>query len=141
MKSFLATAVVIASAAAVAQAATFRGPTSQDAGAVLKTNDRGLPVVVRIGFRAPCSDRKLLKAGTVFRSPLDYRTRRRVRDEGSYRFRTQEGERIRAHAWVRGRRVAPRRWRGRYGGSFVVRRNSRVVARCQTGIVSWRASR
>ncbi len=125
---------------AVADAATFRGRTSQDAGVVLRTDDQGRVYRLNIGFKAPCNDGKRLKAGTFFQAPFDRRTRRRIRDEGSYTFRVED-ERIRAHVAMRGRRATRRKWRGRYEGSFVVRRDGRVVARCKTPVIRWRASR
>jgi hypothetical protein len=139
-KSLLLSLALLAAVAAVADAATFRGSTSQNKGVVLKTNDRGLVYRMNIGFKAPCTDDKRLKAGTFFRAPFDLRTHDRIRDEGSYRFRL-DNERIRAHVKMRGHRVAPRRWRGRYKGEFAVRRDGEVVARCETPLVRWRASR
>ena len=101
----------------------------------MKTNEEKLPYRLNISFRAKCSDDKRLKAGTFFRSPFDRRTRRRIRDKGKYEFELGE-ETIDAEVSMRGRRVSRRKWRGRYEGDFVVRRNGRRVATCQTPVVS-----
>jgi hypothetical protein len=140
MKPLFLSLALLAAFAAVASAATFRGPTTQDRSVVLRTNDRGLVTRMNIGFRAPCTDDKRLKAGTFFRAPFDLRTHDRIRDEGSYRFRLED-ERIRAHVKMRGFRLKPRKWAGRYKGTFVVRRDGEVVARCETPLVRWRAFR
>ena len=140
MKALLLSLGLVVALAAVAHAARFEGKTSQDQGIVLKTTDRGLVYRLNIGFKAPCDDDKRLKAGTFFRAPFDLRTHDRIRDAGSYRF-TLEDERIRATVSMRGHRVKPRKWRGRYEGSFVVRKDGEVVARCETPVIRWRATR
>jgi hypothetical protein len=125
---------------ALAHAAIFRGDTSQGRDVVLKTNDEKLPYRLNIGFRAPCSDDKRLKAGTFFRAPFDRRTRRRIRDAGEYTFRL-EREQIEAEVSMRGHRVSRRKWRGRYEGDFVVRRDGRKVATCETPLVRWHVTK
>ena len=140
MKALALSFALLAAVAAVAHAGTFRGPTTQDREAVLKTNDKGEPYRFKIGFRAPCTDGKRLKAGTFFRAPFDNRTSDRVRDEGSYEFELGD-EKIQADVSMRGHRVKPRKWRGRYHGDFVVRRNGRKVATCETPVIRWRATR
>jgi hypothetical protein len=140
MKPLLLALVLLVAAPAVADAAIFRGETSQGRGAVLKTTAKGRPYRVKVSFRAPCTDHKRLKAGTFFRSPFDRRSRTRVRDEGRYTFRLGE-ERIRAKVSMRGHRVSPTKWRGRYEGHFVVRRDGQKVATCATPLVHWQATR
>ena len=107
---------------------------------MLFRSDTGKPYRVNIAFRAPCNDGKRLKAGTFFRSPFDRRTRRRIRDEGSYEFRLGD-ERIKANVSMRGRRVRRGKWRGRYEGDFVVRKDGRKVAECHTPLIRWSATR
>ena len=140
MKRVLLTLILLGAAPAVADAAIFEGETSQGRRAVLKTTDAGRPYRVKISFRAPCSDDKRLKAGTFFRSPFDRRTRRRVRERGRYTFRLGD-ERIRARVAMRGRRLSPTKWRGRYEGHFVVRKDGRRVATCETPVIRWRVTR
>ena len=136
MKSLALSLALLAAVPAVAHAAIFSGETSQGRDVVLKTNKNNVPYRLNISFRAKCSDDKRLKAGTFFRAPFDRRTRRRIRDTGSYEFRLGE-ERIKADVSMRGRRVSRRKWRGRYEGDFVVRRNGRRVATCHTPVVRW----
>jgi len=137
MKSLALSLVLLALLPALAQAAKFTGETSQGRDVVLKTNEENLPYRLNVSFRAPCSDDKRLKAGTFFRAPFDRRTRRRIRDTGEYTFRLGE-ERIEAQVSMRGHKVTRRKWRGRYEGDFVVKRNGRKVATCETPVVKWR---
>jgi hypothetical protein len=127
-------------AAGVAEAVTvFSGRTSQDRSAELRTNDRRLPVQVELVWRAPCN-RGVFRETTSFRPPFDSRSATEVRDSGAYTMR--DGDlRIRVRGHVRGRRVAPRRWRGTFGATAVVRRDGRVIDRCPSGTITWRASR
>jgi hypothetical protein len=141
IKPLVLSLALLAVVPAIADAAIFRGETSQGRDAVLKTNDEKLPYRLIIDFRAPCSDDKRLVEGTVFRAPFDRRTRRRIRrDAGHYTFRLGD-ERIEAEVSMRGRRVTRRKWRGRYEGDFVVRKNGRRVATCHTPVVRWRVTK
>ena len=130
--------------APVADAAIFKGRTSQDRRAKVETNDRGFPVFLAFYWHARCSDGGRLVLPTGFQTPFDERTKTFVRDAGSYSTRVRKGERVyrvRVKAHVRARRVTRRRWRGTFGASAVVRRDGRFVARCETGAITWRASR
>ena len=140
MKSLALSLVLLALLPALAQAAKFTGETSQGRDVVLKTNEENLPYRLNVSFRAPCSDDKRLKAGTFFRSPFDRRSRTRVRDDGKYTFSLGD-ERIHAKVSMRGHRVSPTEWRGRYTGDFVVRKNGHKVATCETPLVHWHATR
>ena len=140
MKPLALSLILLAVVPALAQAAIFRGETSQHRDVVLKTNDDKLPYRLNVGFRAPCSDDKRLKAGTFFRAPFDRRTRRRIRDTGEYTFDLGD-EKIEAEVSMRGHKVTRRKWRGRYEGDFVVRHNGRKVATCHTPVVKWRVTR
>jgi len=141
MKSLALSLALLLGVPAIADAAVFRGETSQGRGVVLKTTERGRPYRVKVSFRAPCSDHKRLKAGTFFRSPFDRRSRTRVRDDGKYTFSLGD-ERIHANVSMRGHRVSPTKWRGRYKGDFVVRnKNGHKVATCETPLVHWHATR
>jgi hypothetical protein len=142
MKPLALSVALLAVVPALAHAAgtVFSGETSQGRDVVLKANDEKLPYRLNVGFRAPCSDEKRLKAGTFFRAPFDRRTRRRIRDAGEYTFRLGE-ERIDADVSMRGRKVSRRKWRGRYEGHFVVKRDGRRVATCETPVVRWRVTK
>jgi hypothetical protein len=140
MKSLALSLALLAVVPALAHAAKFSGETSQGRDVVLKTNEENLPYRLNIGFRAPCSDDKRLKAGTFFRAPFDRRTRRRIRDEGEYTFRLGD-ERIDAQVSMRGRKVSRRKWRGRYEGDFVIKRDGRKIATCETPVVRWKVTK
>jgi len=140
MKPLALSLVLLAGLPALAEAAIFRGETSQGRDAVLKTNADKLPYRLNISFRAPCSDDKRLKAGTFFRSPFDRRTRRRIRDTGEYTFDLGD-EQIDAQVSMRGHKVSRSKWRGRFEGDFVVRRNGNKVATCHTSVVHWHVTK
>jgi hypothetical protein len=140
MKPLVLSVALLLAVPAVADAAKFTGETSQGRDVVLKTNENKVPYRLNVSFRARCSDDKRLKAGTFFRSPFDRRTRRRIRDKGTYEFELGE-EKIDAEVSMRGRRVTRRKWRGRYEGDFVVRRNGRRVATCHTPVVRWHVTK
>jgi hypothetical protein len=139
MKTTVLALTLLLVGAPAADAALFKGRTSQNRSAELRTNDRRLPVHVRIAWRASCS-RGTFRETTSFLPPYDVRSAKEVRDSGSYTLRDGDLRyRIRTH--VRATRVAPRRWRGTFGATAVVRRDGRVVDRCPSGTVTWRASR
>jgi len=140
MKPLALSLALLAVVPALAHAAIFKGETSQKRDVVLKTNADKLPYRLNISFRAPCSDDKRLKAGTFFRAPFDRRTARRIRDTGEYTFDLGD-EKIDAEVSMRGHKVTRRKWRGRYEGDFVVRRNGHKVATCHTPIVHWRVTK
>ena len=143
--SLLSVALLLTTAAA-ADAAIFKGRTSQDRQALVETNDRRFPVRFFFRWRADC-DSGTLTFTTGVHPPFKERTRDFVRDEGSYTGYVRDkdsGRRYRVRVrrvHMRARRVAPRRWEGAFGASAVVSRDGRVVARCQTGTITWRASR
>ena len=140
MKSLALSLAILAVVPALAQAAKFTGETSQGRDVVLKTNAEKLPYRLNIGFRAPCSDDKRLKAGTFFRAPFDRRTKRRIRDNGEYTFDLGD-ETIDAQVSMRGHKVSRSKWRGRFEGDFVVRRNGNKVATCHTSVVHWHVTK
>jgi hypothetical protein len=140
MKRLLLALSFLLVAAAVAHAATlFSGRTSQGRVAELRTNQKRLPIALEIHWRASCS-RGAFREITTFYPPYDARSATAIRDAGSYVLR--DGDmRIRVRVHVRGRRTAPRRWRGTFGGTAVVRRDGRAIDRCPSGTITWRTSR
>ena len=142
----LAVAIAIAlSVAAVADAATCKGRTSQSRKVKLVTNDRGFPVQIGFVWKAKCSDGGRLTKSSGFYTPFKERTRDFVRDSGTFTasVRDEAGRvyRVRITGHVRAHRIAPRRWRGTFGARAVLRRNGRFVSRCKTGALRWHASR
>lgn len=146
MRPLLTCFLVLALSAPVADAAVFKGRTSQDRRAKVETNDRGFPVSLSFVWRARCSegDPPLVLA-TEYRTPFDERTKTAVRDGGSYTTRVRDDQgrwyRVRVSGRMEAKRETRRRWTGTFSESAVIRRNGRVVSRCKTGSVSWRASR
>ena len=146
MKPLLIALTLLLIGGAVAEAAVFKGRTSQDRRAKVETNDRGFPVFVAFFWRARCADGDPpLFMSTGFKTPFDERTKTLVRDAGPYwtRVRDDQGRtyRVRVRAHVEARRETRRRWTGTFGASAVIRRDGRVVGRCRTGTITWRASR
>jgi hypothetical protein len=121
----------------------FEGRTSQGRLALLVAEDDGVPKRGAINWHARCrrTGRRLIQ-GTVFRRPLDLSTGRRIRDVGSYRTRRfRDGVRLTIHARTTGRKVGPRRWRGRFSARAVVRQRGRVIDRCAVRGIRWRVRR
>jgi hypothetical protein len=119
----------------------FEGRTSQGRLAILVAEDDGVPKRGAIHWQARCRRGGRVVLGTGFSRPLDLATRRRIRDVGSYRTRRYRGGiRLTIRARMSGRKVAPRRWVGRFGARAVVRRRGRVVNRCAVR-VRWRVVR
>jgi len=131
----------VAFAAPAAADIRFEGRTSQGGYALLVAEDDGVPKRSLIRWRADCRRPGVrLEESTGFSRPLDLSTRRRFRDAGSYRDR--EGRfRITYTLRMSGRKVAPRRWAGRFRARAVVRRAGRVVDRCSVRGVRWRVVR
>lgn len=143
MKPLLLSIAIILAAATVAEAAKFRGQTSQDRRAVVVTDNNDLPVRITIIWRARCSEGHITD-DTSFLPPYRERTETFVRDGGPYTTTvTDERGReynVRARARVRARRVTARKWRGRFRLSAEVRRNGRLVTTCNTGRIRWSAT-
>ena len=136
-----ALAGLAASAGPAAADIRFEGRTSQGRQALLVAEDDGVPKRGAIWWRANCSEPgSTLTGATGFRRPLDLSTRRRIRDVGSYKTTTPDGERLTVFARTHGRKVGPRRWVGRFRARIVARRGGRIVDRCAVR-VRWRVRR
>lgn len=120
----------------------FRGESSQGRRVLVISEENGVPKRAWIRWRADCRRPgfRVLES-TSFRTPMELSTRRRFRDNGSYTLRTPNGFRIRITPVISGRKVAPRRWAGRFRATAVVRRAGRVRDRCSVSGVSWRVRR
>ena len=146
MRPLLGALAILLLAPALAEAGVFKGWTSQDLRARVETTARGLPIRFDIEWHRRCSDGGRIETSTAFLSPFDERSRTAVRDVGSYSFRLRDSRggyvRVRVKRTnLVARRVARRRWEGTFGARAVVRKNGRVIARCRTGTITWRASR
>jgi hypothetical protein len=121
----------------------FEGRTSQGRQALLVAEDDGVPKRGSLFWQARCRrGGSTAILGTVFRRPLDLSTRRRIRDVGSYRTRRYRGGvRLTIRARLVGRKVGPRRWRGRFSARAVARRRGQVLDRCAVRGVRWRVRR
>ncbi len=143
MKPLLVALTVLAVLAPAAEAAKFRGQTSQDRRAALITRE-GLPARVTIFWRAECGQGNVVD-DTSFLSPFKRGTATLVRDGGPYVTRihddTGRAYRLHVNARVRAHRVAENKWRGRFRADAEVRRNGELVTRCHTGRIRWHATR
>jgi hypothetical protein len=120
----------------------FEGRTSQGRQAVVVAEDDGVPKRGAIWWRADCREPAFtLRGATGSSRPLDLSTRRRFRDAGTYKTTTPTGERLTVFARIRGRKVGPRRWVGRFGARIVARRGGRVVDRCAVRRIRWSVRR
>jgi hypothetical protein len=120
----------------------FEGRTGQGRVALLVAEDDGVPKRGAIHWQARCRRGGRVVQGTGFSRPLDLTTRRRIRDVGTYRTRRYPGGiRLTVRARVSGRKVGPRRWRGRFSARALVRRRGRVVNRCTVRGIRWRVRR
>ena len=145
MKPLLISIAILMVAAPLADAAKFRGQTSQERRAVVVTED-GLPTRITIVFRATCADDTFVTDDTSSIPPYDERTTTFVRDRGRYtaEITDERGRSYEFHALARLRahRVTKHKWRGRVRVSGALRRrDGELVTRCETGRIRWRATR
>src|SRR5688572_1139180 len=93
MKALRLCLILVIAFTGVADAAVFKGRTSQDRRAKVETNARGFPVFFRFVWSARCSpgDPPLVLA-TAYRTPFDARTKTTVRDGGSYTTRVRDDQ-------------------------------------------------
>lgn len=123
-----------------AEAARWRGKTKQGRLAVVHTGADGVVSMVRIKYRARCSDGDVLTAGVMFLPPLDQSATNAFQDAGVFRFRIPGGERARATTSVQGGLRRSGRWTGSFRIRARVTKRGRFVATCRTGRVGWKAS-
>jgi hypothetical protein len=140
--AWLAGAVFLALPAGALADVRFQGETSQSRSVTVVAEDNGVPKRARIAWRADCRRPgfRVIET-TTFRTPLELSTRRRFRDNGSYRLRARGGYRLTLTPTISGRKVAPRRWAGRFRATVVVRRAGRVRDRCSVRGITWRVRR
>ena len=142
MKPLLIALALLAVSAPIAQAAKFRGETSQDRRAALITRE-GQPARITLFWRADCGEGNVVD-DTSFLSPFKKGTATFVRDGGPYvtRIHDDAGRTYRLHvnARVRAHRVTQNKWRGRFRADAEVRRNGELVTRCHTGRIRWHAT-
>jgi len=143
MRPLLVALTTLAVLAPVAEAAKFRGETSQDRRAALITRE-GLPVRITVFWRADCGEGNVTD-DTSFLSPFKRSTATFVRDGGPYvtRIHDENGRAYRMHvnARMRAHRVTEDKWRGRFRADAEVRRNGELLTRCHTGRIRWHATR
>ncbi len=137
-RSVLLTVVAALAAPAAADAAVFRGDTSQGRAASVVVGSDGLVRAARVNWRSSCRSGRFATK-TIFMRPHDASTPTSFRDSGTYRSRG-EGYRYRTTASVRGTKVGERRWRGRFSAKVLVTRNGRYVDTCRLRRVSWSAT-
>lgn len=134
------TAVAALLVPTVADAARWRGETSQGRLALVVTGTDGLVGKVRIRYRARCSDGKELNSGVKFLPPFDNSSTTAFADGGTFSFELPDGERARAQTRVEGGLRRSGRWTGSFRVRARITKNGRFVATCRTGRIGWRAS-
>ncbi|HEX8208373.1 MAG TPA: hypothetical protein VF587_20085 [Solirubrobacteraceae bacterium] len=131
-----ALAVLCTPGPAHAATTAFVGETGQDRSVRLVADaGTGLVKRVTVGFRARCERRTFRDTATV--APRGD-TPETLRVGGSYRVRGRGGLVAVVGLALRGRR-SDEVWRGAFAAKVVVRRGRRVVDRCSTPRVRWRA--
>jgi hypothetical protein len=138
----LTAAMLLAGPAGAFADVRFEGRTGQGGNMIVVAEETGVPKRALIGWRALCRrpNTQVIES-TTFRTPMALSTRRRLRDNGSYKLRGRNGYRLTITPHISGRKVAPRRWVGRFRASVVVRRAGRVRDRCSVRGVRWRVRR
>jgi hypothetical protein len=123
-------------------AATHKGQTSQGKRVALLTKQDELTRITFFEWRSRCSSGGRFTDTTSFKQPLDRSAPGLFFDRSFYRFRQPDGNfRIRVKVRVRGNQVSPRRWKGVFKPTAVVKRNGNEVATCSPGKIRWRATR
>src|SRR6187200_3408732 len=125
--SLALSALLFAAAVPAADAATFRGKTSQGRAASLVTGADGVPTRVRVSWRAPCK-RPGYRAtgGTKFTAPFTAASADLVQDTGkSYRVQLEGGLRGRISTDLVVRRAGDR-WVGTLGVRELFARHGKV---------------
>jgi len=123
-------------------AATHKGKTSQGKRVALLTNQDELTRITFFEWRSRCDSGGRFTETTRFKQPLDRSAPGLFFDRSFYRIRQPDGNfRIRVKVRVRGDRVAPRRWKGVFKPTAVVKRNGNEVATCSPGKIRWQARR
>lgn len=136
-RSAILTAAVLAALPATADAAVFRGDTSQGRPASVVIGSDGLLRAARVNWRTSCRSGSF-KTKTSFLRPHDASTAESFRDSGTYRSRG-DGYRFRTTASIRGHKSGEGRWRGRFSAKVLVSRNGRYVDTCRLRRLNWSA--
>jgi hypothetical protein len=127
--------------APAAEAATWRGTTSQGRSVTVRTGADGLVRHVLIRYAARCDDGMGFRSRLTFRPPLDASSTSAFEDGGVVMWRfTKTGERARGRASIGGGLRSSGRWTGNFRLRVKIRKGGRVIATCRTGRVGWRAS-
>jgi hypothetical protein len=131
---------VLAVDAPAAEAIGFRGKTSQNLRAGVRTGADGLVQRAIIRWVAPCRrGNARFREATLFRGPLPNSTTTAFGAAGTYRLDLGRGFRARVLVRIRGRLVDSHRWRGTFSASAVVLRRGRRFDSCRTRRIRWRA--
>jgi hypothetical protein len=138
MRTALAlTTILAATSPATADAATWKGKTSQGRGALVRTGDDGAVNRVRIGWRARCADGKYTSR-TLFLPPLDTATGSAFEDAGTYRGHPSGYQ---AKIWVRvSGALDGDTWSGTFRVRVRVIKGGKVVDTCRLKGLRWTAS-
>jgi hypothetical protein len=126
---------------AVAEAATWRGKTTQGRSVSVRTGADGLVNRVLIRYEAGCTDGKGFRHRILFLPPLDASATNAFQDAGAVTWRfTKTGERARGRVSIDGGLRSSGRWTGNFRLRAKISKNGRVIATCRSGRVGWKAS-
>ena len=124
-----------------AEAATFRGETSQGRPAKLRAGADG-PNYFSLRWRLNCTNNLYINTRTRFEPEFKQRTPDRLVDGGSYASPVDDqGYKFRAQVRVDATRASATRWTGTFRAKAVVRRRGAIVGRCAAKTISWQVTR
>ena len=124
-----------------AEGATFRGKTSQDRRVELVQRGDDEVAKVSVRWRTKCPGTGvLITTTTVFARPLDDPSPPSIADRGRYVERFA-GARVRFRVRMAAERSGSQRWKGSFRAVATAFDDGRVVDRCRSGRIGWKAAR
>ena len=134
----------IAAIAAIALAGTalaenFEGSTSEDGYARVKTNERNVPELFVIRWRAACEEAGIFyRSKNGFAGPFRHQSVNGFRDWSRHRNNNlDDGYTSVVTSQFRGYRVSRNRWSGNFRAWVIVKQNGEFFTRCRTGLIRW----
>ena len=131
--------VALVALAGTAVAENFEGSTSEGQYARVKTNERSLPELFVIRWRAGCEANGVFyRAKNAFAGPYRRQGRRHFRDWSRTRNdELEDGFTSVVTTQYRGFRAYRNRWSGSFRAWVIVRQNGDFYTRCRTGLIRW----
>ena len=135
--------VALIALAGTALADNFQGSTSEGGYVRVKTNERNVPELLVVRWRAECGvDGTFYRSKNSFAGPFRSQSRNHFRDFKRYRNADlEDGFTSVVTTQYRGRRVAANRWSGSFQAWVIVKQDGDFFTRCRTGALRWTAVR